>query len=126
MMEKKKAKQYAKTLSSLPKKLRIGPYDYSVELSTEPLFIEGDRVEKIGMCWPQMEQIKICSKHLGSSTSAVGVLLHEAMHGIWRNQNLGSKAKEEDAILGMETGLLQLFQDNPGFLSWIQKGIKNV
>ena len=119
-----KAKALATQLNTAPKTLRIGPADYDVEYVEDGVVVEGDPNPKMGLCHANGEVIKISVKYMASPVALVSVLTHEALHGIWHNQNLKPKAKEEEAVQAIEVGLIQLFRDNPGFLDWIKKGLK--
>jgi hypothetical protein len=124
ILTKPKAKALANQLNTAPKTLRIGPADYDIEYVEDGVLIDGDPNPKMGMCHPNAELIKISVKYLASPVGLVSVFLHEALHGIWHNQNLPSKVKEEEAVQGIETGLVQLFRSNPGLIDWIKKGLK--
>lgn len=123
-MTKKEATAVAKILNTLPRKVRVGPYMYTLDVTDKPLMIDNDPVEKMGICWAQRGEIALGAKFMLTPETAVGLVIHELLHGIWSNQNLGKKANEEDTVLGFEIGLLSLFKDNPELIDWIRKSLK--
>ncbi len=112
----------AACIRGLPRRLKIGPYDWKVvtlddehELCGQAVFAE-DHLK----LWPEM---------LTSPSHAVGIVLHECLHVIFDNQKLGlvkgSKDAREEAIVdGFETGLISLLRDNPKLFNWMRKWLK--
>lgn len=109
-------------LQTLPRRLKIGPYDWSV------VIVDGES-DLCGQASFAEDQLKLWPAMLTSPSHAVGIVLHECLHVIFENQNLGSlkgnKDKREEAIVGgFETGLVSLFRDNPKLLTWMKKWLR--
>lgn len=121
-MTNKQAKRLADMYNTIPKELEIGPWPYKVELTPE--LIKGEAGNVLGQCHRNEHWIKVAVPGMPSPAAAVGLLLHESLHGIWANADLGQKAKEEDVVLAFEIGLVQLLKHNPDLLKWITKGLK--
>lgn len=124
ILTRAKALSLKKMLNTTPKTARIGPANYDVELVEDGVFVDGDPNPKMGMCHPNGELIKLSVKYMASPVALVSLFIHEALHGIWHNQGLKPKAKEEEVVQAMEIGLVQLLRDNPGLIDWIKKGLK--
>lgn len=110
---------------ALPRKLKIGPYPYTLEFAEGWVKMKGDDGNKWGLCDHAAHKIVITGPEIfPNKTMLVSVVVHEVLHGVWTAQSLPNKVKEEEAVASLEVGLVQLFQDNPGFLDWIKKGLK--
>ncbi len=55
---------------------------------------------------------------------AVYAFIHEALHGIWHQQKLTTRAREERAVTELAWGLMGLFRDNPGLSSYLDRQLK--
>lgn len=110
-------------LKTLPKKIKVGAYDWRVVLNTEDA-----EVEKCGEADFEHHVINLWPEHLNSPDHAVGIVIHELFHVFWDNADLeGSAAspdQEEEVVIGFEHGFVSLFRDNPRLLTWIKKGLK--
>ncbi|MHB8414014.1 MAG: hypothetical protein ACYDB1_01270 [Acidiferrobacteraceae bacterium] len=51
-------------------------------------------------------------------------LLHEILHGVWEHRKLPDRAYEEATIRALASGLFEVFRDNPGLLSHLNKLVK--
>lgn len=105
-------------LRRLPKKLKIGPYDWRVVL-------EADGGDKCGETDFEVHTIRLWPSVLTSSNHVVGILLHECLHVIYDNEALEHEERngglEEAIVIGFEQGLVSLFRDNPKLLTWMKK-----
>jgi hypothetical protein len=110
-------------LRTLPKKLKLGAYDWKIALQDESA--EG---EFCGLTEFEIATIHIWPKQLNSADHAVGIVLHEILHVIWDNHDLKNSPKsddqEEEIIVAYEQGLVSLFRDNPKLLTWLRRGLK--
>jgi plastocyanin len=113
-----------KTLAnSLPKVLKVGPYPYAIEFAPDWIKVGDDK--KWGTCDHSTHTIAVSNYSvMPNQEMLVGVVLHELLHAVWAVGNLPNRTKEETAVTVLETGLLQVFKDNPSFLDWIKKGLK--
>lgn len=57
--------------------------------------------------------------------SEVDTLLHEILHAIWKNKGFKSRVREEIAVTKIAQGLTAVFRDNPGFLTHLEKLLKD-
>lgn len=110
------------TILAVPRKLKIGAYDWTVVLE------EGVH-DKCGEADFEPQVIRLWPGSLTSDGHAVGILLHECLHVLYDNAALGKVRgtkddKEEAIVMGFEQGLVSLFRDNPKLLTWIKKGLK--
>lgn len=109
--------------NALPKKLKIGPYPWTIKFADG--WAKYEDSNKWGLCDHGTATITISSPEtMPSKEMLIGVVIHEVLHAIWTIAGLPVKAKEEEAVAGMEVGLLQLVKDNPSFIAWIMKGLK--
>lgn len=111
-------------LRTLPRKVRIGAYDWKIILE------EGEN-EKYGETHFEPQAIFLWPDSLTSPNHCVGIVLHEILHVIYDNEKLGKSkrnrdAREEQVVLGFECGLVSLLRDNPRLLTWIKKGLHEV
>jgi len=109
-------------VQSLPKTIKIGPCDWRVVL-------ESDADEYCGLADFATHSLKLWPSRLNSPSHVVSVILHECLHVIYENQNLGkvksTKLEREEAVVeGFESGLISLFRDNPKFLVWFKKWVR--
>jgi hypothetical protein len=105
--------------ATLPKKIKIGPLIYRVRIVKE---ISGDKEAK-GSWNDDSLTIDIVDS-IASSTQIVGCIVHEILHGIWDERDLSKDSGEEHIVLQFENGLIQLFQDNPKLVIWMQRGLR--
>lgn len=113
-------------LRVMPKKLKIGAYDWTVILQPG----DGDGKEALcGQAHFDIQQLWLFPKHLTGPDHVVGIVLHECLHVIFDNHGLSQMKRkkddrEEQIILGFEAGLISLFRDNPRLLTWMKKWLK--
>jgi hypothetical protein len=109
-------------LEKLPKALKIGPHVYTVRLVDGIPGEEGEiTFAQIDTSALLIEVIRNCP----SSSIVAGHVIHECLHGIWHERNLGKRPDEEKVVLQFESGLIQLAQDNPKFFRWFLKCISS-
>ena len=109
-------------LQALPRKLKIGAYDWSV-------VVDDSESENAGQARFASDELVIWRSNITSTGHAVGTVLHECLHIVFENQGLGKmkrgkEEREEAIILGFETGLISLFRDNPKLFNWMRKWLK--
>lgn len=122
-MKKKDAEKLAAWLNVAPKVLRIGAYDHTLE------FIDGwVPHDKTGEnCWgqykPSCRQLTVAvPDEVSQPVEIASTVLHEILHAIWYERELGStKVKEEEAVRNIEAGLMGFFRQNPSFLKWFME-----
>lgn len=117
-MKKSEAVRLAAWLNMAPKVLRIGAYDHHLEIVDG--WLKNDKGEN---CWghfqPAKRLISIAVPEQASQPIEIAsTLLHEILHAIWYERELGSKAKEEEGVRNIEAGLMLLFRQNPQFMKW--------
>lgn len=102
---------------SLPTKIKIGYRTYDLE------FLD-DMVRDIaginGAHNAEDAKILVSSKLDDQETAMV--LLHECMHGIFRNADLPDD-KEEQYVTLITYGLCSLMQDNPELIDYIKENL---
>lgn len=111
-------------LKVLPKKIKVGAYDWHVKI------LEGN--DKCGEADFEFHHINLWPEALVDAAHTVGIVIHELLHVIYDNEDLhfnqvGSvdpDALEEEIVVGYEQGLVALYRDNPRLLTWIKKGLK--
>lgn len=111
----------------MPKKIKIGAYDWTVILRS------GDGVGKQALCGQahfDVQQIWLYTKNLTGPDHVVGIVLHEALHVIFENQGLGKlkpkkDEREEQIVLAFEAGLVSLLRDNPKLLLWMKRSLRS-
>ncbi|SHH47999.1 hypothetical protein [Bradyrhizobium erythrophlei] len=110
-------------LKALPRRIKVGAYDWRVILNEE----EAD-IEKCGEADFEHHVVNLWPSHLNSPDHAVGIVIHELLHVIFDNADLEgnhtSPDPEEEIVIGFEQGLVALYRDNPRLLTWIKKGLK--
>ncbi len=103
----------------LPKSLRIGPFDYTVE-DWEPREAANDR--RYGEVSHVLLRIRVDTCH--GPLQALNTLLHEIMHAIWHQYSMGKDDEEERSIEIMAGAWTQVYRDNPDLLRFIGEAVK--
>ena len=106
-------------LTTIPHKIKVGPHTYTVWI-VDSISCDSDARASVD---PEKLSIEIVST-MASSSAVVGACIHELLHAIWADRDLGKRVDEEKMVLQYESGLVQLFQDNPKLLTWIRRGLK--
>lgn len=113
--------EVSECLHRLPKKVKLGPYDWRIVL-------QDGHSDHCGMADFEEQTIQLWGDDLTSPGHCVGIFLHECLHVIYDNRDLGNVAVgldlEETVVIGFEHGLIQLFRDNTKLLTWMKKGLK--
>lgn len=109
----------ANCLKTLPRKIKIGAYDWTVVQKEEDVSLCGQTHFDVLQIW-------LFPQYLTSPNHVAGILLHECLHVIFDNQGLGQlkrdkEDREEQIVMGFEAGLVSLFRDNPRFVNWTKK-----
>ena len=106
-------------MATVPKTIKIGPHTYSITI----VDVVSDGSDSRAFVDNQAQAIEIARSN-ASSSAAVGSLIHELLHAIWDDRNLGKRPDEERVVLAFESGLVQLFQHSPKLLTWIKRGLR--
>jgi hypothetical protein len=95
----------------LPDTLRVGPYDVSLERSSEPL-IDGNLgdFDLARLAIRVAEGLPAQQEHL--------ILWHEAFHGVF--YNAGVREHDEGLIDIISAGIVQILRDNPWMVAPVQ------
>lgn len=106
-------------LTSIPKTIKIGAYDWAVVIIAEAS-------DNCGQADFASNQLRLWPTNLTSPSHTVGITLHECLHVIFENGGLGNlkrnkEEREEQIIVGFESGLVSLFRDNPKLLTWMKR-----
>jgi hypothetical protein len=109
-------------LKTLPRKIKVGAYDWRIKIET------GENADYGLTDWDKY-LISIWPEGFPTTQLAVGTVLHELLHVIHDNEAIGPPSEpdgydEEHVVTGFETGLITLFRDNPKLLTWIKRGLK--
>jgi hypothetical protein len=111
-------------LRGLPKKIKIGPYDWVVVIKEGPNANCGSAVF-------QHLELRLWPANIKNPALVVGVVLHECLHVIYDFHALDKLPKqtsrddvEEKVITAFEGGLVSLFRDNPKMMVWMKKWLK--
>lgn len=102
-------------LDDVPKRLKIGPHIWKVELTDQ---IDGDE----GECDTATLTIKVNPRN-DTPSYIVCTLVHELYHAIWYQAGLGKRPKEENVVVAFENGFIGLLRDNPKLLKFLSKHI---
>jgi len=103
-----------------PKSLRIGAYDFAIELMP-PAQVRA--MGGHGSFSSSELTIRVDDTPV-SGPSAVDTLLHEIGHAIWFSYLLEDEDKEERVVATMATAWTQIYRDNPELLGWIEKTLR--
>lgn len=110
----------SKLIASLPKSVRVGPYDVALE----PMSPARQHVEDVTGYFAYPE-VKIgFEAHPISAPYAADTLIHELNHAIYWVYGIKSEDDEERTVSTLSTGLVQVFRDNPWLLDWLKKALK--
>lgn len=99
---------------SLPKSVRIGPYDYRIIHRKIPV-----EDECLGDFAAAKATIRITTGLPRRQT--VEALVHEIFHAIWYSWSLEDEDHEERIVSVMSTGLASVVRDNPWFLGLMRE-----
>lgn len=102
-------------IDSLPPSIRVGPFDYRIEVWTA-MQAAGER--KFGACSTCEQKISI-QRDMPTAVKAADTLLHEALHAIFWVYNIQDEDKEERSVGILAVALVALHRDNPWLAGWI-------
>lgn len=103
-----------------PTNIKIADRIYSIENWDARLATASNRY---GECDKNNRIIRVDTQY--GQYQAASTLLHEVMHGIWQEYSIEDGDNEERTIGFLQTALMQVFQDNPAFLAFINKAISS-
>lgn len=104
--------------AGIPRSVKVGPYTFVIKLE------DACHDDALGTFSFDRAEIGLRIGQ-GSAVCALDTVLHEVMHAVYRVFALPTKAAEEEQIVGaMSTGMIQVFMDNPGLVSWINKTLR--
>lgn len=110
-------------MKTLPKRLKIGAYDWTVVVN------EGVS-ENYGQAVYDKNELHLWPDMFLGNAQAVGIVIHELLHAVIDDRDLMPDfrrrlANQEEALVtGLEIGLITLFRDNPRLMTWIKRGLK--
>jgi hypothetical protein len=109
-----------KLVKSLPKSVRVGPYD----IALEPMTPARQHTEDATGYFAYAETKIAFEAHPVSGPYAADTLIHEISHAIYYVYGIKSEDDEERTVSTLSTGLVQVFRDNPWLLGWLKKALK--
>lgn len=65
------------------------------------------------------EEAEISIRDGVSPVEEADTVLHEILHAVWFNMDIGNKKIEEHVVRKLATGLTQVFQDNPALVQYL-------
>ena len=106
---------------TIPESIRIGATDFEVDSFSH---MESDKFGVHGYFHYPSLQIRY-QDDLPRQRLAE-ILIHETLHGIWREYELREDGEngreiEEATVTSLAKGLLQIIRDNPEFIAWISQ-----
>lgn len=112
-------------IQSLPKTVKIGPYDWRVTIED----VDNEGIDLCGQTVFESTQVILWPKNLTSPSHVVGIVFHEFLHVIFDNHGLGQlkrgrEEREEQIILGFESGVVSLLRDNPKLMTWMRRWLR--
>ncbi len=118
-------KKKASICDSLPKQLRIGPYNYPIQVMDGDLVDSDGKTDEdaVGMhLWGAHIQIKR-TQH--NDVFAADTVLHEIFHALYKNLAVDHFTSEESLVSAFATGLTQVLMDSPELRSWLETALSN-
>lgn len=105
---------------NLPKKIKIGHLDYTVEIVSKEL---ADLKGYYGEIKPDEQEIKLGENH--TDQRRADILLHEVLHALFKYMGIqGGKDFEENVIQPLSGGICAVMRDNPDLFPFLQKVLK--
>ena len=99
-----------------PRVVKVGADKYKIR---SMLKTERDK-DYMGLCCYANKTIYLNTEYKEELPST---LLHELLHAIISERNLPAK-REEELVVGLERGLMQVFAENPKIVDFIFSGFK--
>lgn len=106
-------------VQSLPRSIRIGPFDYQIE-KWAPL--ASLAVHRWGEC-SSTELVLRIQVDMPSPQKAIDTFLHEVSHAIFHVFGVEDGDKEERIVGLTATAWVQVYRDNPWLLKWLAKWV---
>jgi len=105
----------------LPKKIRIGCFDYDVRFVDDLRDLQNNRLW--GNHVPAEQKINI-DKSIPSEQRVVAVLWHEILHALFDHFDIQENAKEEYLVDTLSQGITMVLKDNPTFRKYVLESLK--
>ena len=105
----------------LPKKIRIGCFDYDVRFVDDLRDLQNNRLW--GNHVPAEQKINI-DKSIPSEQRVVVVLWHEILHALFDHFDIQENAKEEYLVDTLSQGITMVLKDNPTFRKYVLESLK--
>jgi hypothetical protein len=108
-------------VDDIPDKLRIGPYDITVEKLDSIPDDDGATL------WGTYNHGKLLIQITRSQPNllfAVDTLFHEIYHAIYVNTGLGYGSSEEHVVSALASGMTQVYRDNPALVTWLNASLQ--
>lgn len=102
-------------LTSYPKTVRVGPFDYKVETVDH---LKDDTGELLGQHDPHTNTIRLNGRIENEQIKAE-TLFHELLHAVWNIFGLSNPEEEEAAVHKMSVGVAMIFRDNPALVKYL-------
>ena len=121
---KKSSAQVA--LAGLPKRIKIGPHWWSIDVTRDKFDGDTDTAPTFGETYYDKLRISLKS-NLSSPDIVVSTLLHELYHAgrFSLGFQSGALRKEENQALFAEALYTSVFKDNLWLLDWLKKWLKS-
>lgn len=103
-------------IKKLPKTLRVGAFDFSIEVWASTSSAANRR---FGECSTVEQTIRI-SEDLATRYKVMNTFMHEALHAAYWVYGVDDEDKEERIVNAMSTAMVALFRDNPWLPGWIE------
>ena len=82
-----------------------------------PINFDHDNPDELGQFDYADQEINIADGQKPVEES--DTVLHEILHAIWYNMDIGHNKVEEHVVRKLATGLTQVFQDNPALVQYL-------
>lgn len=103
----------------LPKTLRVGHLKYTIKI------VPAGSLDRCYGDTNTIEQVIRLERDMAADR-AREVVLHEIMHAIWSDRNLGDRVSHEAAVTGVAAGLVSVLGLNPRLRRWFARELCDV
>lgn len=105
----------------LPKSVRVGYLDYTIEHWTAQ---DASSAARYGECATMLQRIRVDTQF--GLVRAANTLLHEILHASCNQGSYNSieHPTEEQTVSQLADVLIQIWQDNPDVMEWISKNAR--
>ena len=114
--EREEAKFAGSLIAMLPKSVRIGGFDFRIEIMTTAAAASASRY---GECSSVKQTISV-QEWMASRYKCVDTVVHEIAHAMYWAYDIKDDDKEERIICAMGSGWMAFYRDNPWFLDWVK------